>query len=80
MALVHTIALKGLTPTLVYVECIICDSAIPRFIVIGLPDKSVLEAKERVLAVFQCLNLQLPPKKITINLAPANIKKEGNHY
>lgn len=80
MAFIYTVAYRGLIPTLVSVECSICDSAIPRFILVGLPDKSVSEAKERVLSVLQGLNLQLPPKKIIINLSPANIKKEGNHY
>jgi magnesium chelatase family protein len=50
------------------------------FVVVGLADKAVGEARERVRAAFAGLGLALPPKRIVANLAPADLPKEGNHY
>ena len=50
------------------------------FAIVGLPDKSVSEAKERVRAALQSMGLSLPPKRITVNLAPADVLKEGSHF
>jgi magnesium chelatase family protein len=50
------------------------------FTVVGLPDKAVGESRERVRAAFNSLGLALPPKRITVNLAPADILKEGSHF
>ena len=45
-----------------------------------MPDKAVAESKERVRATLHAIGLALPPKRITVNLSPANIQKEGSHY
>ncbi|MEM9669822.1 MAG: YifB family Mg chelatase-like AAA ATPase [Pseudomonadota bacterium] len=52
----------------------------PKFIIVGLPDKAVGESRDRVQAAFSSLGLALPPKKIIVNLAPADLPKEGSHY
>lgn len=50
------------------------------FMVVGLPDKTVGESRERVRAAFAALGLALPPKRVIVNLAPADLPKEGSHY
>ncbi|GGY37456.1 YifB family Mg chelatase-like AAA ATPase [Parvularcula lutaonensis] len=52
----------------------------PTFVIVGLPDKSVSEAKDRISAAFSAIGLGLPPKRITVNLAPADLRKEGSHF
>ena len=52
----------------------------PSFTIVGLPDKAVAESRERVRAAFSALGLALPPKRIIVNLAPADLPKEGSHY
>ncbi len=53
---------------------------LPAFTVVGLPDKAVAESRERVRAALTALGLALPPKRITVNLAPADLQKEGSHF
>ena len=55
-------------------------SGLPAFTVVGLPDKAVAESRERVRAALAALGLALPPKRITVNLAPADVTKEGSHF
>ena len=55
-------------------------SGLPAFTVVGLPDKAVAESRERVRAALAALGLALPPKRITVNLAPADVAKEGSHF
>jgi len=55
-------------------------SGMPGFAVVGLADKAVAESRERVRAALTALGLALPPKRITVNLAPADLQKEGSHY
>ncbi|MFV7878492.1 magnesium chelatase domain-containing protein, partial [Enterococcus faecium] len=55
-------------------------AGLPAFTVVGLPDKAVGESRERVRAALTALGLGLPPKRITVNLAPADLPKEGSHY
>lgn len=50
------------------------------FNVVGLPDKSIAESRERVRAALSAIGLALPYDRITINLAPADLPKEGSHY
>src|SRR3546814_12185820 len=52
----------------------------PGFGLVGLPDKAVGESRERVRAALGAIGLSLPPKRITVNLAPADLPKEGSHY
>jgi magnesium chelatase family protein len=55
-------------------------SGVPAFVVVGLPDKAVAESRERVRAALNAIGLALPPKRITVNLSPADLPKEGSHY
>jgi magnesium chelatase family protein len=52
----------------------------PAFVIVGLPDKAVGESRERVRAAFSALGLALPPDRVLVNLAPADLPKEGSHY
>jgi|UniRef100_A0A8J4M5G9 magnesium chelatase family protein len=53
---------------------------LPAFLVVGLPDKAVGEARERVRAALTAMGLALPPKRVLVNLAPADVLKEGSHF
>src|SRR3546814_20434642 len=53
---------------------------VPGFAGVGLPDKAVAESRERVRAALSAIGLALPPKRITVNLSPADLPKEGSHY
>jgi len=55
-------------------------AGLPAFTVVGLPDKAVAESRERVRAALAALGLALPPRRITVNLAPADVAKEGSHF
>jgi magnesium chelatase family protein len=55
-------------------------AGVPAFTIVGLPDKAVAESRERVRVAVQALGLALPAKRITVNLAPADLAKEGSHY
>lgn len=57
-----------------------CEKQIPGFTIVGLPDNAVKESRERVSAAIKNSNLKFPLKKITVNLAPADIKKEGSAF
>ena len=56
------------------------EPGIPKFIIVGLADKTIAESKERVRAALSSIGLSLPAKKILINLAPADLVKEGSHF
>jgi magnesium chelatase family protein len=56
------------------------SSGLPNFNIVGLADKSVGESKDRIRSAFSSLGLALPAKRITVNLAPADVHKEGSHY
>jgi len=79
VALVRTVAYLGLEARGVEVQCQIAPG-LPRFNLVGLPDKAVNESRERVNAALAAMGLSLPPKRITINLSPADLPKEGSHY
>ena len=79
VALVSTVAFLGLEARAVEVQVQIA-SGLPAFIVVGLPDKAVGESRERVRAALNAIGLALPPKRITVNLSPADLPKEGSHY
>ncbi len=76
---VKTIAFNGLEILDVEVQVQIL-SGMPAFTIVGLPDKAVAESRERIRAALFSMGLKLPAKRITINLAPADILKEGTHY
>ena len=75
----HTVAFKGIDVLDITVEVQIA-SGLPAFTIVGLPDKAVGESKERVRAALHSLGLSLPAKRITVNLAPADVLKEGSHF
>jgi magnesium chelatase family protein len=70
VALVRTVAYLGLEAREVEVQCHI-GPGLPRFNLVGLPDKAVSESRERVYAALAAIGLALPPKRITVNLSPA---------
>lgn len=69
----------GLEARSVEVQCQLVPG-LPNFIVVGLADKAVAESKERVRNAIAAIGLSLPPKRITVNLSPADLPKEGSHY
>jgi magnesium chelatase family protein len=78
-ARVQSVAFQGIDVVPVDVQVTIA-SGLPAFAVVGLPDKAVGESRERVRAALHALGLALPPKRITVNLAPADLAKEGSHF
>ena len=79
LARVNTVAFSGLEVVNVDLQVQIANG-IPAFNIVGLPDKTVAESKERVRAAFEALGISFPAKRITINLAPADLHKEGSHF
>ena len=76
---VNTVSFSGIDVLPVKVEVQIMGG-MPTFAIVGLADKAVGESKERVRAALSSIGISLPPKRITINLAPADIIKEGSHF
>src|SRR4029453_5014857 len=76
---VSTVAFEGIEARAVDVQVQVAPG-LPAFNILGLPDKGVSEAKERVRAALIASGLALPARRITINLAPADLPKEGSHY
>ncbi|HVM79164.1 MAG TPA: YifB family Mg chelatase-like AAA ATPase [Stellaceae bacterium] len=79
VARVKTVAFSGIEVLEIDTQVTI-TSGIVNFMVVGLPDKAVAESRERVRAAFNALGLALPPRRIVVNLAPADLAKEGSHY
>lgn len=79
VARVNTVSFKGVDVINIDVQVQIAKG-MPAFTIVGLADKAVAESRERVRGALHALGLSLPPKRITINLAPADIAKEGSHY
>jgi magnesium chelatase family protein len=79
VARVRTVAFHGVEVIAVDTQATIV-AGLPNFTVVGLPDKAVAEARERVRAALSVLGLALPPRRITVNLAPADVVKEGSHF
>ncbi|GLR48640.1 YifB family Mg chelatase-like AAA ATPase [Sphingomonas astaxanthinifaciens] len=79
VAIVSTVAYLGLEARAVEVQ-VQLSTGIPRFVIVGLPDKAVAESRERVRAALTAIGLALPPKVITVNLSPADLPKEGSHF
>lgn len=79
MAIAYTVAFEGVEARLVEVQCSVAPG-MPGFGIVGLPDKAVSEARERVRAAFAHLSIALPSRRITVNLSPADLPKEGSHF
>ena len=76
---VHTIAFRGIEALPVDVQVMVAPGKF-HFSIVGLPDKAVAESRERVQAALHASGLSLPIKRVTVNLAPADLPKEGSHY
>jgi magnesium chelatase family protein len=80
LARVFSSAVVGLDGVPVEVEVDIQNQGLPSFTIVGLPDKAVEEAKERVRSAIKNTGCEFPQKRITVNLAPADLPKEGASY
>lgn len=78
-AVAFTVAFEGVEARLVEAQCAMANG-VANFSVVGLADKAVSEARERVRAALSALSFALPSRRITVNLAPADLPKEGSHY
>ena len=76
---INTLTFNGLETLDVDLQVQI-SSGLPNFIIVGLPDKAIAESRERVRAALHSLGLNLPAQRIVINLAPADLFKEGSHF
>lgn len=76
---ITTVAFQGIEPIPVDVQ-VQTVSGLPSFQIVGLPDKAVAESKERVRAALYAIGLALPAERITVNLSPADLQKEGSHF
>jgi magnesium chelatase family protein len=75
----YTVAFEGIDARLIEVQCAL-SPGVPSFSIVGLADKAVSEARERVRAALNALSIALPARRITINLSPADMPKEGSHF
>jgi len=76
---VRTVAFQGIEAVPVDVQVMIQPGQ-SMINIVGLPDKAVAESRERVRAALHASGLSIPPKRVTVNLAPADLPKEGSHY
>ena len=79
IARVRTFAFSGIEAVPVEVQVQISGGT-PALLLVGLPDKAVGEARERMRAALSAMGLSLPPRRVLINLAPADLLKEGSHF
>ncbi len=79
VAQIKTVAFHGVEVLDVDVQ-VQMSNGLPAFNIVGLPDKAVGESRERVRSALHAIGLSLPPKRFTINLAPADLNKEGSHF
>ena len=79
IARAYTVAFEGVEARPVEVQCAVL-AGVPGFALVGLPDKAVSEARERVRAALSALAISLPSKRIAVNLSPADLPKEGSHF
>ncbi|WP_299639453.1 YifB family Mg chelatase-like AAA ATPase [uncultured Ruegeria sp.] len=79
VARAHTVAFQGVDARPVEVQCAV-SPGLPAFSIVGLPDKAVSEARDRVRSALSAMAIALPSKRITINLSPADLPKEGSHF
>ena len=79
VARAYTVAFEGVEARPVEVQCAV-TAGLPAFALVGLPDKAVSEARDRVRTALTSMAIALPSKRITVNLSPADMPKEGSHY
>jgi len=75
-----THALVGLEPRRVEVEAEVNDRGLPAFVIVGLPDRACAEARQRVRSGIHAAELHFPTGRVTVNLAPAGLRKEGSGF
>jgi magnesium chelatase family protein len=80
IAKVNSGAILGLETTLIEVEVDVASRGLPSVTIVGLADKAIVEARERILSAFCNSNIHVPEHKIVVNLSPADIPKEGTIY
>lgn len=78
-ASIKTLSFLGIETIPINVQVQILNG-LPAFTIVGLPDKAVAESRERIRAALFSMGIALPAKRITVNLAPADVPKEGSHY
>ena len=76
---INTLGINGIQGSPISVECYI-SNGLPAFDIVGLPDAAVKEARDRVRAAVKTSGMKFPSSRITVNLAPASLKKAGTHY
>jgi magnesium chelatase family protein len=76
---IYSITVNGLETTLIDIEVDI-NNGLPAFTIVGLPDQGVQESKERIRSALKSSSAKLPSTRITVNLAPASIKKTGPSF
>lgn len=79
LSIVKTMSLHGLDGYLIHVEVDV-SSGMPSWDIVGLPDTSVKESKERVRTAIKNSDIEFPSRKIIVNLSPASTKKEGSIF
>lgn len=79
VAVAYSVAFDGVEARLVEVQAAVAPG-LPAFTVVGLPDKAVSEARERIRAAFAAMSVAMPAKRVTVNLSPADLPKEGSHF
>ncbi|MEQ6204636.1 YifB family Mg chelatase-like AAA ATPase [Sulfitobacter sp. HNIBRBA2951] len=79
VARAYSVAFQGVEARIVEVQCAVTPG-LPAFSIVGLPDKAVSEARDRVRTALTSMAIALPSKRITINLSPADLPKEGSHF
>ncbi len=79
VARAYSVAFQGVEARTVEVQCAVTPG-LPAFSIVGLPDKAVSEARDRVRTALTSMAIALPSKRITINLSPADLPKEGSHF
>lgn len=79
VAHIKTVSFQGLDVQTVEVQ-VLMTSGLPKVNIVGLPERAVGESKERVRGALASLGLMQPPAHVSINLAPADLSKEGTHF
>ena len=80
LAKVDTVAFSGIDVQRVEAQLHLATGGLPAFNIVGMANKSVSESKERIRAAFASIGIGFPAKRITVNLAPANLMKDGSHF
>jgi magnesium chelatase family protein len=75
----YTVAFEGIEARMVEVQCAV-SPGLPSFSIVGLADKAVSEARDRIRSALTSLSIAMPSKRVTVNLSPADMPKEGSHF